>query len=136
MTELNWTAACQASPSITNSQSLLKLMSIKLVMSSGKHHLGSPFLLVGMYNGIATLENTLAVSFFFPSLHCVACRISVSYPGFGPMPPALGAQRLNHWTSREVSRSPFLDPSYLHAMVLGAEVIEIIKTWSLSLRKS
>ena len=31
-----WTAAHQASPSITNSQSLLKLMSIELVMSS-KH---------------------------------------------------------------------------------------------------
>ena len=32
-----WTAACQASLSITNSQSLLKLMSIELVMPS--HHL-------------------------------------------------------------------------------------------------
>ena len=30
----SWTAACQASLSITNSQSLLKLMSIKLVMPS------------------------------------------------------------------------------------------------------
>ena len=29
-----WTAACQASLSITNSQSLLKLMSIELVMPS------------------------------------------------------------------------------------------------------
>ena len=29
-----WTAACQASLSITNSQSLLKLMSIESVMSS------------------------------------------------------------------------------------------------------
>ena len=38
-----WTAACQASLSITNSQSLLKLMSIELVMPS-KHHfpLSSP----------------------------------------------------------------------------------------------
>ena len=33
-----WTAACQASLSITTSQSLLKLMSIKLVMPS--NHLG------------------------------------------------------------------------------------------------
>ena len=30
--EIPWTAACQASLSITNSQSLLKLMSIKSVM--------------------------------------------------------------------------------------------------------
>ena len=42
-----WIAACQASLSITNSQSLLKLMSIKLVMPSNHlvlcHH---PFLLL------------------------------------------------------------------------------------------
>ena len=39
-----WTAACQASPSITNSQSLLKLMSIELVMPSN-HLICSPLLL-------------------------------------------------------------------------------------------
>ena len=61
---------------------------------------------------------------------------SVSYPEFGPVPPALGAQRLNHWTSREVPRSLFLDPSYLQATVPEAEIIKIIKIWFLSLRKS
>ena len=38
----SWTAARQASLSITNSQSLLKLMSIKLVMSSNHLILSSP----------------------------------------------------------------------------------------------
>ena len=39
-----WTATCQASLSITNSQSLLKLMSIESVMpSSHLHPLSSPF---------------------------------------------------------------------------------------------
>ena len=38
-----WTAACQASLSITNSQSLLKLMSIELVMPS--NHFNHPLLL-------------------------------------------------------------------------------------------
>ena len=38
-----WTAACQASLYITNSQSLLKLMSIELVMPfQPSHHLSSP----------------------------------------------------------------------------------------------
>ena len=37
-----WTAACQASLSITNSQSLLKLMSIELVMPSNHRILSSP----------------------------------------------------------------------------------------------
>ena len=41
-----WTAACQASLSITNSCSLLKLMSIELVMSSNHLSLCHPFLLL------------------------------------------------------------------------------------------
>ena len=40
-----WTAACQASLSITNSRSLLKLMSIELVMPSNHHILCHPLLL-------------------------------------------------------------------------------------------
>ena len=41
-----WTAACQASLSITNSQSLFKLMSIELVMPSNHLILCHPFLLL------------------------------------------------------------------------------------------
>ena len=41
-----WTAACQASLSITNSQSLLKLMSIESVMSSNHLTLCRPLLLL------------------------------------------------------------------------------------------
>ena len=41
-----WTAACQASLSITNSRSSLKLMSIKLVMSSNHLILFCPLLLL------------------------------------------------------------------------------------------
>ena len=41
-----WTAACQTSLSITNSWSLLKLMSIKLVMSSNHLNLCHPLLLL------------------------------------------------------------------------------------------
>ena len=41
-----WTAACQASLSITNSQSLLKLMSIESVMPSSHLILCHPFLLL------------------------------------------------------------------------------------------
>ena len=40
-----WTAACQASLSVTNSQSLLKLMSIKTVMPSNHLILPCPLLL-------------------------------------------------------------------------------------------
>ena len=43
-----WTAACQASLTITNSQSLLKLMSIELVMSSNHLVLCHPFSSFGL----------------------------------------------------------------------------------------
>ena len=41
-----WTAACQASLSITNSWSLLKLMAIEQLMPSNHHLLGRPLLLL------------------------------------------------------------------------------------------
>ena len=41
-----WTAACQASPSVTNSRSLLKLMSIESVMPSNHLILCCPLLLL------------------------------------------------------------------------------------------
>ena len=43
-----WTAACQASLSITNSQSLLKLMSIELVMPSSNLILCHPLPLLSL----------------------------------------------------------------------------------------
>ena len=41
-------------------------------------------------------------SFFFFWPHYAACGILVPRPGIEPVPPALGAQSLNHWTTREV----------------------------------
>ena len=53
-----WTAACQASLSITNSESLLKLMSIALLMPS--NHLNfccPPFLLPSIFPSIRVFSN-------------------------------------------------------------------------------
>ena len=47
-----WTAACQASPSITNSWSLLKFMSIELVMPSNHLILCCPLLLPSIFPSI------------------------------------------------------------------------------------
>ena len=38
--------------------------------------------------------------FFGPS--CTACGILVPRPGMEPLPPALGASSLKHWTPREI----------------------------------
>ena len=53
-----WTAACQACLSISNSQILLKLMSIKLVMPSNLLILCNPFLLLpSMFPSIRLFSN-------------------------------------------------------------------------------
>ena len=44
----------------------------------------------------------------------MACGILVPRPGIKPMPPALEAQHLNHWTAREV-------PQYLVITYSGKE---------------
>ena len=57
-----WTAACQASLSITISQSLLKLMSIESVMPSNHFILCHPFLLLpSIFPSIRVFSNELAL---------------------------------------------------------------------------
>ena len=51
-----WTAACQASLSITNSQSLLKLISITLVMPSN-HLICRPLLCLQSFSSIRVFSN-------------------------------------------------------------------------------
>ena len=41
-------------------------------------------------------------NYFIFRLHYSACGILVPQPGIKPMPPILGVQSLNHWTTREV----------------------------------
>ena len=52
-----WTAACQASLSVTNSCSLLKLMSIKSVMPSNHLILCHPLLSLSIYPNIRVFSN-------------------------------------------------------------------------------
>ena len=46
------------------------------------------------------MYNPLPSALFF-RLHHVACSILVPWPGIEPRPPALKAQNLNNWTTRE-----------------------------------
>ena len=62
-----WTAACQASLSITNSRSLLKLMSIKLVMTSNHLILCHPLLLLpSIFLSIRVFSNESVLHFRWP----------------------------------------------------------------------
>ena len=69
-----WTAACQASQTITNSQSLLKLMSIESVMSSNHFTLCYPLLLPS----IRVFSNESALPIRWPKYWSFSFSISPS----------------------------------------------------------
>ena len=72
-----WTAACQASLSITNSQSLLKLTSIELVMPSNHSILCRPLLLLpSIFPSIGVFSNESALHIRWPKYW--SCSFSIS----------------------------------------------------------
>ena len=74
-----WTTACQASLSITNSQSLFKLMSIKLVMPSNHLILCCPLLLLpSIFLSIKVFSNESVVSIRWPNYWSFSFSISPS----------------------------------------------------------
>ena len=79
-----WTAACQASLSITNSQSLLKLMSIESVMPSNHLILCHPLqLLPSIFPSIRVFSNESALHIRWPKYWSFSFSISLSkeHPG-------------------------------------------------------
>ena len=74
-----WTAACQASLSITNSRSLLKLMSIELVMPSNHLILCHPLLLPpSIFPSIGLFSNESALCIRWPKYWSFSFSISPS----------------------------------------------------------
>ena len=74
-----WTAARQASLSITNSQSLLKLMSIELVMPSNHLILCHPFLLLpSLFSSIRVFSNDSVLPIRWPKYWGFSFSISPS----------------------------------------------------------
>ena len=79
-----WTVACQASLSITNSQILLKLISIKLVMPSNHLMLWHPlFLLPSIFPSVRVFSNESVLHIRWPKHWSFSLRINPSneYPG-------------------------------------------------------
>ena len=74
-----WTAACQASLSITNSQSLLRLMFIELVMSSNHLILCRPLLLLpSIFRSIRVFSNESVLCIRWPKYWGFSFSISPS----------------------------------------------------------
>ena len=80
----SWTAACQASLSISSSWSLLKLMSIELVMPSNHLTLYHPFLLLpSIFPSIRVFSDESVLHIRWPKYWSFSFSISPSseYPG-------------------------------------------------------
>ena len=73
-----WTTACQASWSITNSQSLLKLMSIESVMSSKSYPLSSLLLLPSVFSNIRVFSSESFLPIRWPKNWSFSFNISPS----------------------------------------------------------
>ena len=73
-----WTAACQASLSITNSQSLLKLVFIELVMPSNHLILCRPLLLLSIFPSIGVFSNESNFCIKWPNYWSFSFNISPS----------------------------------------------------------
>src|SRR5574340_256857 len=74
-----WTAACQASLSITNSRSLLRLMSVMSVMPSNHLILCHPLLLLpSIFPSIRVFSNESVLRFRWPKYWCFSFSISPS----------------------------------------------------------
>ena len=74
----SWTAARQASLSITYSQSLLNLMSIELVMPSNHLIFGRPLLLPSIFLSIRVFSNESALRIRWPKYWSFSFNISPS----------------------------------------------------------
>ena len=76
---ISWTAACQASMSITNSWSLLKLMFIELVMPSNHLILCHPLLLLpSIFPSIRVFSNESVLSIKWPKYWSFSISINPS----------------------------------------------------------
>ena len=78
-----WTAACKASLSITNSQRLLKLMSIESVLPSNHLILYHPLLLPSVFTSIRVFSNESVLRIMWPKYWSFSLDISPSkeHPG-------------------------------------------------------
>ena len=92
-----WTAACQASPSFTNSWGLLKLMSIESVMPSN-HLILCPSLLLlpSIFPSIRVFSKESVLCIKWPA--CQSFSFSIS--------PSNGYSGLISWISIAMDRSP------------------------------
>ena len=80
-----WTATCQAFLSIDDSQSLLKLMCIELVMPSNHHILCHPLLLPSIFPSIRVFSNESVLRMRWPKYWSFSFKIGPANEYLGPV---------------------------------------------------
>ena len=107
-----WTAACQASLSITISQSLLKLMSIESWMLSNHLILCCPLLLLpSIFSSIRVFSNELAVCIRWPTYWNFSFSIGPFSQGWFPWGLTSSISSQGHMELLANSQAPSSSPS-------------------------
>ena len=129
-----WTAACQASLSITNSQSSLKLMSIELVMPSNHLILCCPLLLLpSIFSSIRVFSKKSVFPIRWPEYWSFSISPSNEYSGlisfrmdWLDLLAVQGALRslVQHYSSK----APVLQRSAFFMVQLSHAYVTIVKT--------
>ena len=113
-----WTAACQASPFFTISQSLFKLMSIASVIPSNHFILYHPVLLPSIFPTIGSFPRSKLFSSGGQSIGASASRIS-------PSNENSGKPRRHSWKWKSLSNAWLCDPmDYTVHGILQSRILE------------
>jgi len=125
-----WTAACRASLSITNSQSLVKLMSIELVMPSSHLILCHPLLLQpSIFSSIRVFSKESALCIRWPKYWSFSFNISPSNEYLG-----LKSFRVDSLQSKGLSRvfsNTTVQKHQFFSAQLSSQFNSYIHTWLL-----
>ena len=134
-----WTAACQASLSITNSQSSLKLMSIVLVMPSNHLILCCPLLLLpSIFSSIRVFSKKSVFPIRWPEYWSFSISPSNEYSGLISFRmdwlDLLAVQgTLRSLVQHYSSKAPVLQRSAFFMVQLSHAYVTIVKTMTLTI---
>ena len=134
-----WTAACQASLSITNSQSSLKLMSIELVMPSNHLILCCPLLLLpSIFSSIRVFSKKSVFPIRWPEYWSFSISPSNEYSGLISFRmdwlDLLAVQgTLRSLVQHYSSKAPVLQRSAFFMVQLSHAYVTIVKTMTLTI---
>ena len=124
-----WTAACQASLSITSSQSLLKLMSIESVMPSNHLILCHPLLLLlSIFPSIRVFSNESVLCIRWPKYWSFSFNISPSNEYLGLIPFRMDWLNL---LAIQGTRKSFLQHHSSKASILRSSAFLIVQLTSI-----